>query len=344
MGESMGFYGKGFRPIWARAAGFVRAAFWVGLVAFAPLARASEVEKIFDAVLTVRAEIPEDARTARSLGLRREGTGVVIGENGLVLTIGYLVLEAHRIQVVTRDGTVLPASMVGYDANSGFGVVRAIGPLKARPVPIGKSANLKKDDPVLIVSASGGGGVNSAMVASRRTFAGYWEYLLEEAIFTVPAVPNYAGAALFDTELRLVGVGSLFVADAVTKGTNFPGNMFVPTDRLEPELSALVATGRPRAAPKPWLGLYAREMMGRVIVNRVALEGPAHQAGLERGDIILTVAGREITTLEELFRALWSTGEAGVSVPLTLLHGSRVREMAIKSRDRYTHYKFLKIQ
>ena len=340
----MGGCGIGLRSMWAQAVGLVHAAFLGWLVAFAPLARASEAEEIFDAVLTVRAEIPEDARTARSLGVRREGTGVVIGENGLVLTIGYLVLEAHRIQVVTRDGTVLPASMVGYDANSGFGVVRVIGKLKARPVAIGKSENLKKDDPVLIVSASRGVEVKSAIVASRRTFAGYWEYLLENAIFTVPAVPNYAGAALFDTDLKLVGVGSLFVPNAAAKGTTFPGNMFVPTDRLGPELPALVATGRPQAAPKPWLGLYATEMMGRVIVTRVALEGPAHLAGLERGDIILTVAGREITTLEELFRALWSTGKAGVSVPLRLLHGSRVREMAIKSRDRYTHYKFVNLQ
>ena len=302
------------------------------------------MEDIVSSVVGIRSEIPKSARTARSLGTRREGSGVIIDNNGLVLTIGYIILEAVKVQVLERDGKALPAAFVGYDSASGFGVLRALKPLKGKPLKLGVSAALKRENPVLIVSHAGGGNLKTAMVISRRNFAGYWEYLLENAIFTAPPMENFAGSALIDSELRLVGIGSLFVRDAGKKGVHFPGNMFVPIDKLSPVLADLIAHGRPSAPPRPWLGVYVTELYGRVVVTRVAEGGPASGKGVGEGDIILEVGGRPVSGMEDFYRELWSKGSAGVAVRLNVLQGSKVKTLTIESADRYRHYQNLPTQ
>ncbi len=298
------------------------------------------VVKAAAAVVGLRVQIPLSARTARRLGTEREGNGVVIDDNGLILTIGYLTLEANRVAVVGPGGRVIPAKVLGYDAATGFGILRSSAPLGVKPLRLGQSRGLNARDPVLVVASGDKGGVHPAVVASRREFAGYWEYLLDRAIFTMPPIESFAGAALLDKNFHLVGIGSLFVSDALGTGVESPGNMFVPIDQLKPVLADLLAKGRSSAPPRPWLGVNLVEQFGRVIVTRVSRDGPAKGAGLEQGDIILEIAGQPVAAMGEFYRKLWRLGQAGVDVPLKVLQGNRIAPVTVKSRDRYSHYRF----
>ena len=309
-----------------------------GLVFPALGAAKPSAEDIASAVVGIRSHIPKEARTAKFLGTRREGSGVIIDSNGLILTIGYVILEADKMLVRERGGKSVPASCVGYDSNSGLAVVRALKKLKGKPIQLGASGQVKAESPVLVVRHQSEGGLQSAMVVSRRTFAGYWEYLLEDAIFTAPPMDNFAGAALIGSDLRLIGIGSLFVRDAATAGENFPGNMFVPIDKLYPVLADLIATGRPTGPAKPWLGVYVTEAYGRVVVTRVAAGGPAAARGLGEDDIILKVEGQQVLGMEDFYRKVWRRGNAGVAVKLSVLRQSEIEKITLQSTDRYLHY------
>lgn len=300
---------------------------------------ASSLEDVAHSVLGLAAEIPPEARTAGALGTHREGNGVVIDGEGRVLTIGYLVLEAEQVRLTRYDGKEFAAHLLGYDADSGLAIVQAIGKLDVTPIPMGDASTLDVQDPVLVLTRSGLDAARSATVVSRRTFAGYWEYLLEGAIFTVPPERDYAGAALIDRDLRLVGIGSLYVENAAAEHLPLPGNLFVPADRVKTVFTDLVEAGRPRSRPRPWLGVNVAEQFGRVIVTRVTPHGPARESGLRPGDIILEVGGHKVEDVESFYRQLWSQGEAGVEVRLKLLQRSDIVRIAVTTRDRYGHYR-----
>ena len=286
------------------------------------------------AVLGVRSEVPSEARTADTLGRQRVGTGVLIGADGLVLTIGYLILEAAAVDLYDADGRRVPATIVAYDHDSGLGLVRASEPLNARPLALGRSGTLAVGEPLLILSRDGDLDGRQARLASRREFAGYWEYLLPEALFTTPPHVAWAGAALIDREQRLVGIGSLLVGDAVAEEVTSPGNMFVPIDALRPILGDLLAQGRREGPAHPWLGLYAREHGGQLMVGSLAEDGPAALAGLRPGDVLLAVGGMQVRSLPELYRGIWQLGAPGVMVPLRVMRANRVIELDVPSIDR----------
>lgn len=289
---------------------------------------------VLGGVVGVRAQISHNARTADTLGTDRAGSGVLIDTTGLIVTIGYLILEASSAEVMLASGRRLPAEIVGYDYASGFGLLRAIGPVDVRPIRLGSSRSLAQDTPVLIASFGGAQGVQPAMVMSRREFAGYWEYLLPRAIFTAPPHPAFGGAALLDREGRLLGIGSLAVSDAQA-GEYLPGNMFVPIDSLMPAMAGLLTDGRPQAPPKPWLGVYVEEARDKLFVAHVASDGPAQHAGVVRGDIIVEVAEQSVDSMADFYRKVWSLGDAGVTVPLTVLSGSEIKRIEVSSADRY---------
>ncbi len=298
------------------------------------------VERLLQAVVEVHSEVHSEARTAKSLGTERAGSGVVIGEEGLIVTIGYLVLEASAITVVDHEGQRLSAELVGYDHDSGFGLIRARATLDVKPLELGSSARLSERQPVMVASHGGAKSAIAAMVVSRREFAGYWEYLLESAIFTSPPHPNWGGAALIGADGRLLGIGSLIVGDAV-KEEAIPGNMFVPIDLLKPILKDLLAKGRSSARPRPWLGMHTEEVRGRLFVLRVASGGPAYAAGIRRRDIVIGIGDQSVSSMADLYRRVWAMGEAGIEVPLTVLQGANLRKLVVRSADRY---KFLRMK
>lgn len=294
--------------------------------------------QILDAVIRIHTEVTPGARTSAYLGSEREGSGVLIDAAGLIVTIGYLVTEATAIEVTAADGKKVPAALVGLDNDSGLAVVRTALPLAAKPLALGRSADLAERQVVLAAGFGGAEAAQPTRVVSRRLFAGYWEYLLDDAIFTAPPLLNWSGAALIGADGKLVGVGSLIVHDAVP-GTAEPGNMFVPIDRLTASLADLLASGRPATPPHPWLGINAQAIDGRVVVTRVSSESPAQHAGLTRGSIVVAVAGEKVGDLAGFYRLLWAQGAAGVEVPLTVEENGTSRDVRVKTMNRYDYLK-----
>jgi serine protease Do len=286
------------------------------------------------AVVGVQVTAAEGARSAETLGRRRSGSGVVISPEGLILTIGYLILEADAIQVTTHDHRVLPARAVAYDLATGFGLVRPLLPLRVAPAPLGSASGTAAN--TMLMAAIGGeeGGVAVTQLVSTRPFSGYWEYHIENALFTSPPVGNHSGAGLFNQRGELLGIGSLFVGDAAGDSQRTPGNMFVPVDLLKPVLAEMQQTGSTRSSRRPWLGINSTEQGGRVQIVRVSQDSPAFAAGLLPGDVVLAIDGEKVNTLEGFYKKLWSRPEAEGEVTLTVLQGTQVRQIPVKTVDR----------
>jgi S1-C subfamily serine protease len=316
----------------------------LALLVLSPIAttsvRAVEIETSpFAAVVKLDVKVSSEARSASILGTEREGSGVLIDGDGLILTIGYLIMEASEATVETGDGRIVAAQPVAYDHESGFGLLRTLKPLGIKPIELGDSRKLRERDAVLIAGHGGRGEAAPAYVVSRREFAGPWEYLLENAVFTAPAYDNFGGAALIDSGGKLVGIGSLLVPDAIHPGVALQGNMFVPIEKLTPILADLLATGRNAGPRRPWIGLRGDEYRGRLFIDGVTPGGPAAKAGLKPGDLVVGVAGKPIEGMADFYRKMWRVGQPGAIVPLQVVDGMTVREVRLKSIDRYDWYK-----
>ena len=296
------------------------------------------------AVVGVRVSVADDARSAETLGKARTGSGVVIGADGLVLTIGYLMLEAQNIQIVTSDNKTIPAQAVAYDLATGFGLLKPLLPLRGiAPVPLGALEEISPGESLMVSTAAQASGedadVNMTRLVSKRPFSGYWEYHIESALFTSPPIGNHSGAPLFNQKGELIGIGSLYVGDAMGGNRRLPGNMFVPTDLLKPILAEMQKTGETRSSRRPWIGLSSAEQSGRVQIIRVNKESPAAAAGLEPGDFVLAVDGQKVDTLESFYKKLWARDKADAEIKLTVLQGADVKTLVLKGVDRMTTMK-----
>ncbi len=292
-----------------------------------------DLARAFDAVVLVRAEVPADGYTAANLGTERIGYGAVIREDGLVLTIGYLINEATQIWLSTNRGSVVAGYRLAYDQATGFGLIQPLGKLDAPHLPRGLASEIKVGDSAFVIGHGGRAHALKTRVIGKREFAGPWEYVLDEALFTAPAHPQWGGAALLDAQGDLIGIGSLLVQEAVN-GEATHANMFVPIDLLNPILDAMLQTGRSPHPPHPWLGMYTQDPDGKLVVGKVSPSGPAQRAGVRAGDEVLSVDGLRVHGLAELLRAVWRLGAAGVDVPLTLARAGDVVNITVKSADR----------
>ncbi len=291
------------------------------------------------AVVGVRVAVADDARSAETLGKERTGSGVVIGPDGLILTIGYLMLEAQSIQIVTQDNKSLPARAVAYDLATGFGLIRPVLPLRGiEPVTLGSAKDLQPGQALMAATGGQGNGeegdVSMTQLVSRRPFSGYWEYHIEAAVFTSPPIGNHSGAPLFNHKGELIGIGSLLVGDAMGGNRRLPGNMFVPVDLLKPILSEMQQTGTTKVSRRPWLGLSSTEQGGRVQIIRVSSDSPAQLAGLEPGDLVLAVDGTKVATLETFYKKLWDRARPDAEISLTVLQGADIKTIVLKPVDR----------
>ena len=289
------------------------------------------IDAISRSVVTVRSSIPQDAFTAATLGTRREGSGVVIREDGLVLTIGYLITEAEEVWLTSNDGQSVAAHALAYDQETGFGLVQALGRLGLPALDFGDAAKARIGDPVVL--ADGIGQSVRASIVAKQEFAGYWEYLLEEAIFIAPAHPSWGGAALVDADGKLLGIGSLRLQMS-QNGETADINMVVPIDLLPPILDDLLTRGQVNKPPRPWLGAFAAESNGEVVVMSVADGGPAAQAGLRPGDVISDIRDGEVDGLADFYRKVWEIGPAGAEVPMRVVRAGRETWLRVKSADR----------
>jgi len=301
----------------------------------------AEIGKILRSIVTVRALIPDDAFTAQTLGTLREGSGVAIRESGLVLTIGYLITEAEEVWLTTNEGRVIPGHALAYDQETGFGLVQALGPFGLPALDFGDAGTAKPGDRVIL--ADGTGDFVAADIVAMQEFAGYWEYLLEEAIFTAPAHPSWGGAALIDSRGKLIGIGSLRL-EMSEGGESIAVNMAVPINLLPPILDDLLTKGQASRLPRPWLGIFSAESDGKVTVVSVAAGGPAARAGLRQGDVIADIRDGEVAGLADFYRKLWDCGEAGTEVPMRILRNGRDAWMRVKSADRRSFLKKPQLQ
>jgi S1-C subfamily serine protease len=310
-----------------------------------PVARPDPAELDFDlaevlaSIVMIRAEVPADAFTAQVLGTERRGNGVVIGKDGLIATIGYLITEADQVWVTTAHGTAAPAHVVAYDQGSGLGLVQALAPLQAPPLALGAGDVLEPGQSLVVAGGRGLSDALSARLVARRPFAGYWEYYLEAALFTAPAHPHWGGAACIGPDGGLIGIGSLLVQEMASEGQSLVGNMIVPIELLPPILDDLMRFGRVDQPPRPWLGLFATDAAEGVVVTGLAPGGPAARAGVAEGDAVTALNGQEIEDLGDLWRKLWAQGPAGIQVQLTLARGGRTQKVSCQTADRRTFMK-----
>lgn len=295
---------------------------------------AYDLAQAVSAVVALRSTVPADALTAESLGTERTGNGVIIRANGLVLTIGYLITEAETVWMTLVDGRVVAGDVVAYDQETGFGLVQALARLSLPALPLGSSAAAEIGERVLVAGAGGIDHAVAARITAKQEFAGYWEYALDEAIFTTPAHPYWGGTAVIGPGGDLVAVGSLQLEQSRGSGQSQHLNMSVPIDLLKPILDDLLTMGRPNRPPRPWLGVMAAEVDDKVVVVGLSERGPAAQANLRNGDVVEAVAGAEVGDLIGLFRGIWALGPAGVEVPLRINRDGRTIELTVASADR----------
>jgi S1-C subfamily serine protease len=292
-----------------------------------------DLERALGALVLLRAEVPEDAFTAQILGTERVGNGIVINDDGLILTIGYLITEATSVWITSTRGAVAAGHPLAYDQQTGFGLVMPLGRLGAPALGRGSAAAARVGDDVLIAGHGGRSHALKGQLFDKREFAGYWEYVLDEALFAAPAHPQWGGSALIGSDGKLLGVGSLLVEEK-QDDKSVQGNMFVPVDLLEPILEDLVKRGRTRRAARPWLGMYTTEMGAKLVVAGLAAGGPADRAGVHLGDVVVAVAEERPQGLADMFRRVWALGPAGVEVPLTLARSGKRTDLRLSSVDR----------
>jgi S1-C subfamily serine protease len=296
-----------------------------------------DLERALRAVVGLHSIIPADGFTAQTLGAERAGNGVVIGD-GLILTVGYLITEAETIWLHMHDGRVAPGHALAVDQETGFGLVQALARLDIDPLPVGSSAKAEVGERVVVGGAGGRTRSVAARIAARQEFAGYWEYVLDEAIFSYPAHPNWGGTACINSAGELIGLGSLQLErERSGKAENL--NLIIPIDLLAPIKDELMKFGRTQKPVRPWLGVYSTEIEDRIVVVGLAGKGPAARAEIKTGDVIVAVAGQKVSTLAALYKKVWSLGDAGVEVPLTLYRDGVTFDVRVNSSDRA---KFLK--
>ena len=293
-----------------------------------------DLDQVLSGIVGLRATAPSDAFTAGALGTDREGSGVVIGDDGLLLTMGYLITEAETVWITSADGRAIPGHALAFDGETGFGLVQPLGKLGLPKLEFGESAGVKLGDAVLFASAGGRRRAIETKVVGRQEFAGYWEYLLDEAIFTAPAHPFWGGGALIGGDGKLLGVGSLILQQGDGKGRRHDMNMIVPIDMLQPILGDLRKFGQVNRPARPWLGVYAMEDDETVVIGGLADGGPADRAGLRTGDHVLSVEDEEVTDLAGLWRGVWACGAAGAKVRLTVQRDERRLPVSIATVDR----------
>ncbi len=298
-----------------------------------------DVDPLLSSGVALRTTIPQDAYTASRLGTERAGSGVVIGSDGLIVTVGYLLTEADAVWVIDDTGRALPAHIIGQDQESGLGLVQPLQHMHRSPLSLGKSSETAVGDTILLASFGGKDRAIATRIIAKQEFAGYWEYLLDEGLFTAPAHPQWPGAAAIDRAGNLVGIGSLIFQQFMMGTAMIDANLVIPIDLLKSALPDLIKFGKVNRPPRPWLGLWTAESEGKLVVAGLNDKGPAKRAGLQVGDVVMGIAGGPVKSLGSMYRRIWNLGNAGVTVPFEVLREGRRLEISVASVDRQSRLK-----
>lgn len=293
------------------------------------------VERTQDSIVRFQAYIPEECRSSRILGGFRQGTGLVINSQGHILTVGYLIMEATEVQVILADDTTVQAKVAGVDFETGFGILQLVDSVDVPAIAIGRSSQVSDDQLTLTIGGSTGEQtriVTNGRIFSTGLFIGYWEYLLENALYVVPQNPAFGGSPLLNIEGEAIGVVSLQL------NQHQGMNLAIPVDLLHTIETELVQYGRVISrVPRSWIGVYHAPYTEGVIVVDVVQEGPAHKAGIQKGDIITHINDVRITGEEHFLRQLW-TIPIHSQFHMTFLRRNKPQTLTIWGLDRYEFY------
>ncbi|MFT5111544.1 MAG: S1-C subfamily serine protease [Parasphingorhabdus sp.] len=294
------------------------------------------------AIVSIRSLVPDNAATAGTLGTVREGVGVRINADGLIATIGYLCLEASEIWITGSNQQTVLGYIVAQDFESGIALLLPSVELGQQYLPLGKLTSGEKGQDLRILNGFDLPPFDCRLL-SISEFSGRWEYLIESALYTLPACDNWGGAALLDDQHNVVGIGSLFLQFPSSSEKPVYGNLFVPTELLLPHLESLIASGRRKTPPRPWIGAFVDEVGSGLEVVGLYTGSPASDAGLETGDRVLNFAGAPLKTLSGFLRTLWSQGQAGTAIPISLERDGEVYDTIIYTVDRADFFQEISI-
>ena len=297
-----------------------------------------DLERKLDAIVSVNTYIPENSYSAEVLGTERNGHGIVIRDDGLILTVGYIITEAETVWIGTGKSSV-PGYIVGNDFESGLGLIKPMMPIDLPSIELGRLDDLAVDDAVLVAGYGGISYMMESRVVARKEFAGRWEYLLDEAIYTAPVHPVWAGTALIGEDGRLYGVGCLLIQDAGAGESISGSNLFIPVDAIAPVIDEICEHGGRNKRPRPWLGVLLQEEQGQLVVTGIFYKCPADLAGLKPGDIITGLNGEPVFDLAGFFRGVWAMGDAGAEIPLTVSRDEGAVDLVVKSGDRESSFR-----
>lgn len=292
-----------------------------------------------EAVMAIQSHVPESAITADLLGTLRNSHAVQVSEDGLMLTVGYSVLEADEIWITNKRGKTTEGILLANDFNSGIALIKPASPIGTTWFDTANKDQLKAGDTVSIYTSEDNKPME-AVVFAKEEFAGRWEYLLEEAFYTVPLCEHWSGAALVNNDGKLCGIGSLAIGLASPQGQAIPGNLFIPVELVMPHLEHMALYGETPEDKRPWLGILTEEHDAELHVTGVYSRAPAAKAGIKPGDVILSVENQPVASLAGFFRSVWRCGPAGTEIPLTIRNStdSETRDITLQTIDRNAYF------
>jgi S1-C subfamily serine protease len=285
------------------------------------------LEKVMRATVGVHSHVPSThVSTAIGLGTDRRGTGTIVGSDGLILTVHYLLLGAQNVIVTLSNGDQAEARIVAKDYSTGLGLLKIDG-AKFDRVEVVSSERCVPGQEVFTVASLGGEKrcADSGIITYLGPFDAVWEFVLDRCVCVTASSLNIglSGGPICNARGQVIAVSYLNFADLGRAILGIPGESFLA---VRDEL--LKHGRRVSAAPRAWLGVLSYTLREHVVIAGVMPGGPGEKAGLQQGDLVLAIDGRDVNDRRLLYDALRDR-RPGENVNLKVLRNNRIYQLAI---------------